>query len=280
MSSVPGPPSSMVRLAPSRSTAPAKRRWPTSRRSPASRRAPSTTTSAPRKRCTPRRWTPASKDWRPSAGLPRGRTSPRHSPSPLMRAHRPSASRKLRRIAVDEPVTLALLVTPTDHPLWRLARSSVRDILIGSGAATKPRRASTRCCDGWSASVAAPASRCDGSGVVLTAAAGVTSRACLSTALDLTRLAPEGHPLSAAFALHRPSYQTLSASTTRSSGPAVDPGLLAGSAGLPVVTRSLRSRLASMSPPRPGRRACRHRARLPMVGVHGFVPDRNSTSDL
>jgi AcrR family transcriptional regulator len=42
----------------------------------------------------------------------------------------------LRRIAVDEPTTLALLVTPSDHPLWRLARSSVRDILIGSGAAT------------------------------------------------------------------------------------------------------------------------------------------------
>jgi AcrR family transcriptional regulator len=42
----------------------------------------------------------------------------------------------LRRIAVDEPTTLAVLVTPSEHPLWRLARSSVRDILIGSGAAT------------------------------------------------------------------------------------------------------------------------------------------------
>ena len=51
-------------------------------------------------------------------------------------AERIGAHPALRRIAADEPAALAVLVTPTDHPLWRLARSSVRDVLIGSGAAT------------------------------------------------------------------------------------------------------------------------------------------------
>jgi AcrR family transcriptional regulator len=42
----------------------------------------------------------------------------------------------LRRIAADEPATLASLMTPTDMPLWGLARSSVRDVMVAAGAAT------------------------------------------------------------------------------------------------------------------------------------------------
>jgi AcrR family transcriptional regulator len=42
----------------------------------------------------------------------------------------------LRRIAADEPATLAMLLTPTDMPLWGLARSAVRDVMVASGAAT------------------------------------------------------------------------------------------------------------------------------------------------
>jgi AcrR family transcriptional regulator len=42
----------------------------------------------------------------------------------------------IRRIATDEPAVLAVMVTPTDMPLWGLARSSVRDILIAAGVAT------------------------------------------------------------------------------------------------------------------------------------------------
>jgi AcrR family transcriptional regulator len=42
----------------------------------------------------------------------------------------------LRRIAADEPAVLAALVTPTDMPLWGLARSSVRDVLVAAGVAT------------------------------------------------------------------------------------------------------------------------------------------------
>jgi AcrR family transcriptional regulator len=42
----------------------------------------------------------------------------------------------LRRIAADEPATLAALMTPTDMPLWGLARSAVRDVMVASGAAT------------------------------------------------------------------------------------------------------------------------------------------------
>jgi AcrR family transcriptional regulator len=42
----------------------------------------------------------------------------------------------IRRIANDEPVVLASLVTPTDMPLWGLARSSVRDVLVAAGVAT------------------------------------------------------------------------------------------------------------------------------------------------
>jgi AcrR family transcriptional regulator len=42
----------------------------------------------------------------------------------------------LRRIATDEPVVLAAIVSPTDMPLWGLARSSVRDVLVAAGVAT------------------------------------------------------------------------------------------------------------------------------------------------
>jgi len=42
----------------------------------------------------------------------------------------------LRRVAADEPAVLAVLVTPTDMPLWGLARSSVRDVLVAAGVAT------------------------------------------------------------------------------------------------------------------------------------------------
>jgi AcrR family transcriptional regulator len=42
----------------------------------------------------------------------------------------------IRRIAIDEPAVLASLVTPTDLPLWGLARSSVRDVLVVAGVAT------------------------------------------------------------------------------------------------------------------------------------------------
>lgn len=42
----------------------------------------------------------------------------------------------LRRVAADEPAVLASLVTPTDMPLWGLARSSVRDVLVAAGVAT------------------------------------------------------------------------------------------------------------------------------------------------
>ncbi len=42
----------------------------------------------------------------------------------------------LRRVAADEPATLATLMTPTDMPLWGLARSSVRDVMVAAGVAT------------------------------------------------------------------------------------------------------------------------------------------------
>lgn len=42
----------------------------------------------------------------------------------------------IRRIAADEPAVLAVLVTPTEHQLWRLARACVRNVLVASGAAT------------------------------------------------------------------------------------------------------------------------------------------------
>src|ERR1700729_766112 len=38
----------------------------------------------------------------------------------------------LRRISADEPLALAALVTPTDSPLWLLARSGVRDMLLAA----------------------------------------------------------------------------------------------------------------------------------------------------
>jgi AcrR family transcriptional regulator len=42
----------------------------------------------------------------------------------------------LRRIAADEPAAMASLVTPTDQPLWGLARAGVRDTLSAAGAPT------------------------------------------------------------------------------------------------------------------------------------------------
>jgi AcrR family transcriptional regulator len=51
-------------------------------------------------------------------------------------AERIGGNPALRRIAADEPATLAVLVTPNDMPLWGLARSAVRDILVSSGFAT------------------------------------------------------------------------------------------------------------------------------------------------
>lgn len=51
-------------------------------------------------------------------------------------AERLSSHPALRRIAADEPVVLAVLMTPTDLPVWGLARSSVRDVLVAAGVAT------------------------------------------------------------------------------------------------------------------------------------------------
>jgi AcrR family transcriptional regulator len=51
-------------------------------------------------------------------------------------AQRIGANPALRRVAADEPTVLAALVTPTDMPLWGLARSSVRDVLVAAGVAT------------------------------------------------------------------------------------------------------------------------------------------------
>ena len=72
-------------------------------------------------------------------------------------AERIGAHPALRRIAGDEPATLAVLMTPSDHPLWRLARTTVSDVLIASGAATS--NASIDAVLRWLVSfVAAPAS--------------------------------------------------------------------------------------------------------------------------
>lgn len=51
-------------------------------------------------------------------------------------ADRIGSNPALRRIAADEPMVLASLVTPTDQPLWGLARSAVRDVLVAAGVAT------------------------------------------------------------------------------------------------------------------------------------------------
>jgi AcrR family transcriptional regulator len=51
-------------------------------------------------------------------------------------AERIGANPALRRVAADEPTVLAALLTPTDMPLWGLARSSVRDVLVAAGVAT------------------------------------------------------------------------------------------------------------------------------------------------
>jgi AcrR family transcriptional regulator len=42
----------------------------------------------------------------------------------------------LRRVAADEPMVLAALVTPTEMPLWGQARNSIRDVLVAAGVAT------------------------------------------------------------------------------------------------------------------------------------------------
>jgi AcrR family transcriptional regulator len=51
-------------------------------------------------------------------------------------AERIGSNPALRRIAADEPATLAVLMTPTDMPLWGLARSAIRDVLVAAGVAT------------------------------------------------------------------------------------------------------------------------------------------------
>jgi AcrR family transcriptional regulator len=51
-------------------------------------------------------------------------------------ADRLGANPALRRIAADEPTVLAALVTPSDMPLWGLARTAVRDVLVAAGVAT------------------------------------------------------------------------------------------------------------------------------------------------
>jgi AcrR family transcriptional regulator len=51
-------------------------------------------------------------------------------------ADRLGSNPALRRIAADEPMVLASLITPTDLPLWGLARSAVRDVLVAAGVAT------------------------------------------------------------------------------------------------------------------------------------------------
>jgi AcrR family transcriptional regulator len=50
-------------------------------------------------------------------------------------AERIGTNPALRRVAADEPAVLASLVTPTTMPLWGLARSSVRDVLVAAGVA-------------------------------------------------------------------------------------------------------------------------------------------------
>jgi AcrR family transcriptional regulator len=51
-------------------------------------------------------------------------------------AERIGTNPAVRRIAMDEPAVLAVMVTPTDVPLWALARNSVRDVLVAAGVAT------------------------------------------------------------------------------------------------------------------------------------------------
>lgn len=51
-------------------------------------------------------------------------------------AERVGSHPAVRRIAADEPAALAALMTPTDMPLWGLARSAVRDVLVAAGVAT------------------------------------------------------------------------------------------------------------------------------------------------
>ncbi|HWB67997.1 MAG TPA: helix-turn-helix domain-containing protein [Mycobacteriales bacterium] len=48
-------------------------------------------------------------------------------------AERVGSHPALRRIAADEPAVLAALLTPTDMPLWGLARSGVREVLGAAG---------------------------------------------------------------------------------------------------------------------------------------------------
>jgi AcrR family transcriptional regulator len=51
-------------------------------------------------------------------------------------AERIGGNPALRRIASDEPSVLAALMTPTDMPIWGLARTSLRDVFVAAGVAT------------------------------------------------------------------------------------------------------------------------------------------------
>jgi AcrR family transcriptional regulator len=51
-------------------------------------------------------------------------------------AERIGGNPALRRIASDEPSVLAALMTPTDMPVWGLARTSLRDVFVAAGVAT------------------------------------------------------------------------------------------------------------------------------------------------
>jgi AcrR family transcriptional regulator len=79
----------------------------------------------------------------------------------------------LRRIATDEPQALTALVTPTDTPLWGLARAGIRDLLVAAGceSGTVPVDLVLR----WVVSfVASPATDAPAQATVL--AAGLTAR--------------------------------------------------------------------------------------------------------
>jgi AcrR family transcriptional regulator len=87
----------------------------------------------------------------------------------------------LRRIAAEEPAVLAVLVTPTDAPLWALARSAVRDLLVAAGVATSA--ASIDLVVRWLTSyVAAAARRPDQAGEPTAIQAGLLAAALLPTA--------------------------------------------------------------------------------------------------
>jgi AcrR family transcriptional regulator len=55
-----------------------------------------------------------------------------------MAAERIGRHPALRRIASDEPATLAALMTPDDGAIWQLARGGVRNVLDASGRTSDP----------------------------------------------------------------------------------------------------------------------------------------------